>query len=367
LTPTKGQSRQTTDQPALVVWVYARDAGGKYVDCQGVRASFIDDHGDVYPANGYSHGAFSQGFSRQAYVFKVFPRRPAQLKLRLSPFRSEAASTVLIDNPSPQTGVADWKPETLPATRRIEDTELKLESLVIETNGGPPRWWEPLSLHWRPVFRLNAGGEPATNWEAPEWVAEDPTGNRGQTLGLHEPLQKFIATTYPKPEAVSEETRRWRLPVARLPTTPQGIQWNTNRVMRDLSVTVIGLFPPGAYTFSQGRLSNPPGSVSSMAGWTGLGKQVLPGKWQYWSTHGATNYTAFLRWTAGKGDQRIAVGLVYQQDQVLRTQWGRLDSGGEVRAFVFEPLPADAQEVGVDIVLLEPLRAQFVVRAPLEN
>ena len=39
LTPTRGQSRQTTDSPTLVVWVHARDASGKYVDCQGVRAS----------------------------------------------------------------------------------------------------------------------------------------------------------------------------------------------------------------------------------------------------------------------------------------------------------------------------------------
>jgi hypothetical protein len=52
------------------------------------------------------------------------------------------------------------------------------------------------------VFSLSAGGEPTTNWTTPEWEAEDATGNRGQTLGLHEPMLKFIATTYPKPEAV---------------------------------------------------------------------------------------------------------------------------------------------------------------------
>src|SRR5208282_3942683 len=50
----------------VVGWVYARDASGKYVDCQGVRASFVDDQGDVYPANGYANGSFSKGFSREA-------------------------------------------------------------------------------------------------------------------------------------------------------------------------------------------------------------------------------------------------------------------------------------------------------------
>ena len=111
LTPTRGQSRQATDSSTLVVWVYARDASGKYVDCQGVRASFIDDQGDVYPANGYANGSFSKGFSREAYLFHVFPRRSAQLKLQLAPWRSEKTSTLLIANPCRRTPLAAWTPE----------------------------------------------------------------------------------------------------------------------------------------------------------------------------------------------------------------------------------------------------------------
>ena len=133
--------------------------------------------------------------------------------------------------------------------------------------------WEPLSLHWQPVLSLREGGEPATNWTTPEWEAEDATGNCGQTLGLHEPMLKFAATTYPQPEAITNKSRRWRLPVVSLPTAPRGLQWNTNRVLRDASITVIGLFPPGAYTFSQGQLSDPPSPVGGR-GWTGLGRPV---------------------------------------------------------------------------------------------
>src|SRR5690348_17094046 len=137
LTPTKGQSRQATDRPALVVWMYAQDANGKYVDCQRVRASFVDEQGDVYPANTTAHGAFATGFSRQANIFYVFPRRSAQLKLQLSPFRSAETSAVLIPNPCRQTHIADWTAETLPARRRVGDVELRLESLAVRTNGGP--------------------------------------------------------------------------------------------------------------------------------------------------------------------------------------------------------------------------------------
>ena len=76
------------------------------------------------------------------------------------------------------------------------------------------------------MFSLSAGGAAATNWTTPEWQAEDATGNRGQTLGLHEPMLEFNATIYPKPEAIADNARRWRLPLVNLPATPHGVQWH---------------------------------------------------------------------------------------------------------------------------------------------
>lgn len=368
LTPTKGQSRQSTDRPALVVWVHARDATGKYVDCQGVRASFIDEQGDVYPANTAAHGAFANGFNREAHIFYVFPRRSALLKLQLSPFRSVAASTVLIPNPGRNNVALNWTAEAIPATRRVDDIDFTLASLAIHTNGGPRDWWSPQSLHWEPAFRVEQSGTNATSWELPEWGAEDVTGNRGKTLGLHERLQRLRATAYPKPDAVTANARRWQLPLVRLPATTAGVQWNSNRLVRDFSITVIGLFPAGSYTFSDGQLTNLPGRVSSMNGWTGMGRQVFPGRWQWWSTHGATNYTAFVRLPPRGTDQRVAVGLTYKEgEKGLRTTWGRSDAGNGVTAFVFTGLPGEVQQVQMEVVLLEALHAEFVVRPPLEQ
>lgn len=159
-------------------------------------------------------------------VFHVFPRRSARLKLQLSPWRSEKTSPLVIANPCRRTSVAAWTPQTLPATRRVEEVEFRLASLVVQTNGGSQREWEPLRLHLQPVFSLSAGGGPATNWTTPEWEAEDATGNRGQTLGLHEPMLEFNATIYPKPEAIADNARRWRLPLVNLPATPHGVQWH---------------------------------------------------------------------------------------------------------------------------------------------
>jgi hypothetical protein len=210
ITPRHGQSRQSTERPVLVLWVHALDAAKtKYVDCQGVQAMFVDERGDVYPANWTSHGSFSGGFNRQAHIFQVFPRRPERLELRLKPRRSNESSMVMIPNPARRTDAAAWTPEGIPATHRVGDLEFTLESLVIQTNGGPTRSWEPDSRHWQPVFKLTKGGQPATNWDLPEWEweAEDPTGNRGKTLGLHEPVLKFIATSRPKLEGVADAAK----------------------------------------------------------------------------------------------------------------------------------------------------------------
>ncbi len=368
LTPARGQSRDTTDRPALVVWVHAYDAHTrKYVDCQGLRASFVDEHGDVYPASYTSHGAFSGGFNRQAYISDVFPRRSVQLKLELTTYPPQASvkaesHTVLIDNPARATRLDAWTPQRLPATRRIGELEFTLDSLTILTNGGPKRWWEATSLHWQPEFKLTQGGQPAADWETPEWEAVDVTGNRGQTLGLHEPVLKFIGTIRPLPQAVTDKSSRWRLPLSGWPSNPNGIQWNTNRIMHGASVDVIGLFPPGAYTFSQGQLTNLPGGFRRSGGWTGLSRQVRPGVWQSWRTHTTTNYAAYIRRILAKPGQRIALGVLDAEGQAV---WGD-NSGGEaegVLAFVFYP-PPGMQPVALEVIVLDPVQAEFVVAPP---
>src|SRR5262249_27365990 len=137
--------------------------------------------------------------------------------------------------------------------------------------------------------------------------------------------------------------------------------------LHGVPITVIGLFPPGAYTFSEGQLTNPPAPAGSTGGWTGMSQQVFPGKWKFWATHGATNYTAFLRWTPAKAEQRIAVRLSYKQRSISRFQRGRLHRGGEISAFVFDNPLDEAGEINLEVVLLEPLRSEFTVRPPLEQ
>jgi hypothetical protein len=175
----RGRSEVTSEEPALVVWLYARDGqSGKFVDCQGLRAALIDEHGDVYPATRSGWHGLGYGFNRQAWTFLVFPRRSATLELQLGSWRSEEHHSVAFRNPAPPPPAPAWTPESLPAVRRVGDLEFTLESLVIRTNGGKERYWEPVSRHWEPGVRLTANGSAAEQWEPLAWQAEDPTGHR---------------------------------------------------------------------------------------------------------------------------------------------------------------------------------------------
>ena len=366
LTPERGQSRVTTANPALVVWAYARNAAtGKYVDCQGMLAFFTDDRGDVYPSTGRSHASFGGGFNRQALIFEVFPRRQQSLSLHLSPWQAKEGLTVTIRNPAPTPSEAVWTPESYPTVHEVKGVQITLASLAIQTNGGPEVYWEPVSRHWKPVLKLTQEDQPALGWETPEWEAEDPTGNRGQTLGLHESTMRFTVTAWPRPEAVkSSASARWEFPFVDLPNTAKGVEWQTHRSLGDASVYLFGLFPPGTYTFSQGLLTNPPtGTVTSVGGWVGTSKQIKPGQWLHWHHYGnPTNYLVFLRFQPANPAQRVAVALRNEQGQIVWAQ--SQDSKDNILPFGFN-LPSGTKKVALEIVLLEAIKTRFVVKPPL--
>jgi hypothetical protein len=65
LEPKHPKSTITLDRPALVVWVNALEAkGGTNVDCQMLRAEFVDSRGQIFGAETSSwHGAWATFFT----------------------------------------------------------------------------------------------------------------------------------------------------------------------------------------------------------------------------------------------------------------------------------------------------------------
>ncbi|MBL9176066.1 MAG: hypothetical protein JNL10_21160, partial [Verrucomicrobiales bacterium] len=195
--PVVGQSRWSSEVPQLTVWLNGFDpARGQFVDCQRFRVELVDESGDVYPSEGRSWHGFTK-FSRVGHGFSAFPRRGEMLRIRITPYATNISYTVTVPNPGRILEPPAWPAAPLPQSTVGNGIELRLAGLAQRTNGAPDRPWETPSVHWQPQILLLSDQKPAAGWLDPEWWAEDPTGNRGQTLGLHEPIQRFHIQAFP--------------------------------------------------------------------------------------------------------------------------------------------------------------------------
>jgi len=180
LAPKYPRSVVHLDQPGLVVWVNAIDpATGKQVDCQGIRVEFIDEHDDLFGQDTSSWFG-GNGFWRVGHVFHAFPRTQRELTFQVTPWRSNETVQVKFPNPYVVTP-ARWSGQPLPQQKRAGDLEIVLTRLTLSTNGGPKNHWESPARYWESAWELRQGGQPATGWDAPEWISEDPSGIASKT------------------------------------------------------------------------------------------------------------------------------------------------------------------------------------------
>ena len=337
LTPRRLQTVHVTERPSLVIWTY---------ECSpdnlpgGFEPRLVDENGDAYHWDGIGRTITAPtGFSRRAHEFPVFPRRESRLKCEFfeSGYRaslgipSRTASNEIrslwIKNPAPRPEIPICRPESLPATRQVGPLKFFLESVRIRATCYPRdkvRFWEP-------VFEVTQDGHALENWQRPDWEAEDPDGNRGQRLGLHAPALKFIISTWPRPETVLDPTNRWRLPFVRVPTAAPGIQWNITRSVGGVTVTLVGLCPPG-FDFPSVPL--------------GLAEH---------------RHVVFVRRVLQTPQQKLALGVWDEKGKITWGQAATLDECPGMDSFIFEP-PLSMERAAVEIVLLNPTQADFVVR-----
>ncbi len=88
---------------------------------------------------------------------------------------------------------AAWKGDVLPQEQRVGGVSVVLSRLNLLYNGSAnTARWQTQSVYWEPVWELRQGERKVAGWEAPEWIAEDATGNRSQHLGVHQPVLAFF-------------------------------------------------------------------------------------------------------------------------------------------------------------------------------
>ncbi len=357
------------ETPALVVWVNAVNAvTGTNVDCQAIRVELLNEHGEYF-GTATSSWSGGQTFWRVGHVFKVYPRDEATLTLRVTTWKNKQSSVAKIPNPH-VVHPEEWTGADLPQQTTNGDLNIVLTGLRLRTNNASPKYYQTRSVYWEPVWELRRGTETVEGWTEPEWLAEDPLGNRGQYLGTNQPLLRFSATFYPAATNVVTPRLLGTMPPSIVTNRQSVVWWNQTARQGSNDILVLGLFPPGTRVFEEGHLlTNPPVTMGPVrggapSGWTGMSQTRNPLKVVYYSTHySITNSVIYVSAPNLNGATRLAMRLRDEQGRNWEAIPESQGSSDGIYPFLIE-LPTDVIQVTPELVLLTPVKAGFTVKIP---
>jgi hypothetical protein len=370
LSPKYPSAEINLESPALVVWVNAIDpATGRHVDCQGIRVEFVNEHGERFGSEN-SHWFGGNTFWRVGYVFDAFPRSERRLTFQIVPWRSNQPSRVQFANPH-VTKPAQWSGKPPPQQKHVRGLDILLTGLKPRTSGGPVAYWHTESRYWEPVFSLQRNGALASGWDEPQWIAQDPTGNRGKYLGAHQPVLRFSPTFYPSATNLKATIRVGALPSTAVTNVLSNVWWNAAYRFEGIDILALGLFPTGTHHFSRGMYqSNPPVAMrmttvkgGAPSGWMGRSMRSSPLKVERWYGHYTPTPVIYLRAKSLDSNKRLAVRLRDDQGRHWAAKPEPQGTPEDIRPFLVE-LPSEVRTVVPEIVVLDPVIANFDVTIP---
>jgi hypothetical protein len=357
------------ENPALVVWVNAVNARtGTNVDCQMVRVELVDGHGEHYAENN-SYWFGGDEYWRVGHAFEVFPRSETNLTMQVSTWKNGKTNQLNFPNPH-VVHPAEWTGLELPQQKHAGDLNIVLRGLRLRTNGIPSHEWETRSVYWEPEWNLLRGNEKVGGWDQPEWMAEDPAGNRGQQLGTNHPVLRFSASFYPSATNVEAAPSLANLPQTFVTNLHSILWWNQTVHFEAQEISILGLFPAGSYVFNNGAfLSNPPVAMGAVrggapSGWTGQSVVVNPLKVVYYHAHYSTTHSVIYV-SAPKlgGKTRLAMRLRDEQGRLWVAEPEPQGADDGIYPFLVN-LPPDVNRVTPELVVLKPVEAEFMARVP---
>ena len=350
-------------EPVLVVWVTALDPTFRTnVDCQGVRLELRDSSGTVYGEHQPNWFGYER-FWRVGHVFEVFPRAEENITLSVVPWRGSNHVEFTLPNPGFTKPVA-WEGKAPPLRERVGEHEVVLAGLKKATNKGA--YYRAEAIYWLPELELWQGGRKAEDGWDLEWTAEDAWGNRGQQLGLNKATLKIEATYYPSGTNHSATVVITDTPVAELASNTNQ-WWNVAGMVTTNRVEILGLFPAGAHTFSDGEyLTNPPTKFAPVrggakSGWVSSSKRT-PLKVERHFGHYTDVPVIYVRVADPKSKQRIALRVRdADTDKFYLAESEPQGSADRILPFLVR-VPAEVKQVRAELVLLPPVKAEFLVR-----
>lgn len=365
--PEQPRSEISVDKPSLVIWVNALNpTNGNFIDCQSVRLQLEDENGDLF-GNANPHWFGGSKFWRVGHVFEAYPRNAKELKLQIVPYRKAEISVTTIPNPR-VVQPEKWSGQPTPLKEKFQAMELELTRLTKRTNGSPKSRWETPTQYWEPEWTFLRNGKPADGWDEPNWTAEDPLGNRGQFLGIHQPVLRIRATVYPSATNLNDALLLTTLPSIEITNTATN-WWNIRTKSGSNEIVTLGLFPAGSYTFLEGNMvTNPPRPMGPVrggapSGWTGMNERVSPMQVKEWHGHYTDKPVLYVRATSLAAEHRLGIRLRDEQGNYWLAKPEPQGHPDNIYAFMLK-LPDTIKTVVPELVEMKPVEAKFLVKTP---
>jgi hypothetical protein len=269
-----------------------------------------------------------------------------------------------VPNPGYSEGAA-WTGLPLPQTQTVANVEICLASVKVASQKA--EYWRSASPYWEPQFELRLNGRLQSGWKT-DWTAEDRYGNHGQHLGLAEPVLKFNGVFHPQPTNFFSAVLITNAPVFGLPRTNDSL-WNLSVLASNLPVKLLGVFPAGVYTFSEGEyLTNPPLKLGAMkggapSGWVGASRREGPSRTRSYRAHYSDVPVILIQIPSRADDELFGLRLTDEGGHVFGAEREPEGSAARILPFLVR-VPPESKHLRPELLYLRPVTAEFLVQLP---
>jgi len=351
----------TSESDSLVIWVTIRDvefrSSGKFpslgiVGTNETNWEPTQTHWFPFPNKVY----------RMAYVFGRYPRGDEHFELIIAEREPADVRRVTVANPFPQL-VIDPVKVSLPARKEVGEFSIILTRLNRRTDitkTGPYAKYQ----YWEPEARLLWRGNLVAGWEPVTWQAFDSQGNWGDQLGMDLESLRYRVVFYPKAVNTNATAVLWTAPSEIVGRIGSNSVWDAEYEHRGELIKLIGQFGPGMNVFARGQYASnfvnaPMPNSRGKTQWNWVQADGL-------DRHGhvTDRPTIYLHVASEEFGRNIGLRVRDPAGRIWPTTREPLGPRGGVIPFMLD-VPAGVTNVVPEIVLLNPVAAEFTVRTPV--
>lgn len=263
--------RLSAKEGSLVFWISNRDSeSSAYLDFDWLsRAVVVDEHGCQFEstnhrveADRWSGGgqSFPNAPPGSKYIlasgeFETFPRRSAELILRIYDRKNNVVAELPFRNPV-KGPFPEWTSDTLPSSNSVDNITITLMAATNRVEVITKDGFQVEKLSLIPRFQIYDNGISTDSWVPSQTRIEDATGNKttatGYSLCTNEPAWKMETSFYREISSQFNSNEQWTLQSVPIPVAGDAKVLDFTNVIQGVEIRLCALSGAGSVTYSNG-------------------------------------------------------------------------------------------------------------------